>query len=62
MKEVVVIKSLRRNKVQSSLFFDNYDKALDFALSQCWKGYWCIVLRKVDNRWYKGTLYPPDNL
>jgi len=59
----VIVKSLRRNKVQSSTFFNDYMEALDFAISQGWKGFHCIVLRKyADKKWAKVYLIPPETL
>ena len=59
----MIVKVLRRNKVQSSNFFNDYDKALDFAMSQGWKGFHCIVLRKYkEKKWAKSYLIPPETL
>jgi len=38
-------------------------EALDFAISQGWKGFHCIVLRKyADKKWAKVYLIPPETL
>ena len=59
----MVVKVLRRNKVISSQFFNDFDKAMDFALAQGWRGCHCIVLRKYDaKRWCKTYLIPPETL
>jgi len=63
VRECVIVKTLRNNKVQSSTFFNDYMKALDFAESECWKGFYCIVLRKyAEKKWAKAYLIPPETL
>ena len=63
MRDCVIVKVLRRNKVQSSLFFNNLNDALDYAIHQGWKGYYTIVLRKYgEKKWAKSYLIPPETL
>lgn len=61
-REVVVVKVLVKRKVKESKNFSNYDSALDFAIRKGNNGYDCIILRLVDGRWYKASLYSPEPL
>lgn len=59
----MIVKVLRRNKVQSSLFFNDFDVALDYAIRQGWKGCYTIILRKYkDKKWAKTYLIPPETI
>ena len=63
MKEFVIVKKMRDNKMQSSIFFDNYIQALNFSEQECQKGFYCIVLRKYgEKKWSKVTFIPQESL
>ena len=62
MRECVVVKIIRKRKVKESVNFSDYEKALDYAIRKGNNGYDSIILRLVDGRWYKTTLYSPEPL
>lgn len=62
MQEIVIVKTIRRRKVKESFKFSDYEKALDFAIRKGYNGFDCLILRLVDGRWYKTTLYTPEPL
>ena len=62
MEECVKVKVLKSGKLQESVSFDNYDKALDYAIKKVELGNVCLVLRKVENVWVKVWLNPSETI
>ena len=62
MEERVKVKVFRSGKLQESLEFDNYDKALDCAMKKLGLGNSCLILRLVENKWVKVWLNPSETL
>lgn len=60
--ERCIVRAFSNRKLQSTKEFDEYEKALDYAISSSYKGFDCLVLRQVEKTWVKFWVNCPETI